>query len=180
MIILFGASASGKTEVAKYLARAHNIKKAITHTTRKMRESEANGVDYYFVTKQKFLEMETLGELVESTFYNGNLYGCSVNEVADDKCIVVDPAGLDHFLNLPESHIMAFYLDCNEELRRQRMISRGDNPGDIEKRLENDRLCFDSSVKEKADVIIQVDGKTVEEIGDFIYSQYRKMIANPS
>lgn len=177
MIILVGASASGKTEIAKYLASAYGITKAITHTTRNMREGEVNGVDYFFVSKNEFLQLEANHELVESTFYNGNLYGCSKGQVADDKCIVVDPAGLEHFLALGQ-RVVAFYLDADEELRYARMLSRGDNPLDAEKRLENDRLIFDESVKEKTQVIVPVAQKTVAELGDFIYHQYLKILAN--
>ena len=180
MIILYGASASGKTEIAKYLSAKYGITKAITHTTRKMREGERNGVDYFFVSKQEFLDMENMGELVESTFYNGNLYGCSKAQVADNKCIVVDPAGLDHFLALGSSRVIAFFLDADEHQREQRMFLRGDKPEDIVKRLENDRLCFNDEVKEKADVIVLVGDKSVEELGDYLYEQYQKFLAKIS
>ena len=90
MIILVGASASGKTVVAKDLAARYGYTKAITHTTRPKREGEINGVDYFFVTKKEFLDMESRGEFVETTWYNGNFYGCSKAQVADDKCVVVE------------------------------------------------------------------------------------------
>ena len=177
MILLIGASASGKTEVAKYLAKTYGITKAITHTTRSMREGEQNGVDYFFVNKPEFLRMEENGLLVESTFYNGNLYGCSKAQVADDKCIVLDPAGLDHFMALGSSRVIAFYLDADEDLRIRRMIGRGDRMEDVEKRIENDRICFNEEVKEKTDVVVPVSTQSVAEIGDFIVDQYRKILA---
>ena len=43
MIILYGPSACGKTEVAKLLASSYSIKKVITHTTRSKRINEVNG-----------------------------------------------------------------------------------------------------------------------------------------
>lgn len=180
MIILFGASASGKTEIAKYLAKKYGIIKAVTHTTRPIRNGEINGVDYHFVTKSQFLQMEENNELVESTFYNGNLYGCSRKEVADNKCIVVDPAGLNHFQQLGSSRIIAFYLDASESKREERMKSRGDKDEDIAKRLENDRLTFNADVKEKADIIIRVEDQTIDQLGDFIYEQYQKILAKVS
>ena len=54
MILLIGASASGKTEVAKVLLSKFGMKKAITHTSRPIRPSEVDGVDYHFVTKETF------------------------------------------------------------------------------------------------------------------------------
>ena len=61
MIILYGPSACGKTEVAKLLASSYSIKKVITHTTRSKRVNEVNGVDYYFVTKEEFLSLKEQG-----------------------------------------------------------------------------------------------------------------------
>ena len=57
MILLVGASASGKTEVAKLLKALYGIKKVITHTTRPIRKSEENDVDYHFVSKDEFLNI---------------------------------------------------------------------------------------------------------------------------
>ena len=50
MLILIGPSASGKTEVAKLLAKKYNITKIVTYTTRAPRINEINGVDYNFVS----------------------------------------------------------------------------------------------------------------------------------
>ena len=48
MIILVGASASGKTEIARYLAENYGIKKAITHTSREKRDGEKDGVEKWY------------------------------------------------------------------------------------------------------------------------------------
>ena len=81
MIILYGPSACGKTEVAKLLASSYSIKKVITHTTRSKRVNEVNGVDYYFVTKEEFLSLKEQGAFVETACYNSNLYGSSKKEI---------------------------------------------------------------------------------------------------
>ena len=98
MIILIGASASGKTEIAKCLASQYGIKKVITHTTRPMRVNEKQDVDYHFVSEEAFLQMQKTNRFVETTFYNGNHYGSSKDEIGLDKCIVLDPEGLKSFL----------------------------------------------------------------------------------
>ena len=51
MIVLAGASASGKTEVAKLLAKKYGIVKIITTTTREKRVGEVDKRDYFFVSK---------------------------------------------------------------------------------------------------------------------------------
>ena len=55
MIVLIGASASGKTEVAKTLIYKNGFSKIVTYTTRKIRPTEKDGIDYHFVSKQQFL-----------------------------------------------------------------------------------------------------------------------------
>ena len=74
MIILIGPSASGKTEIAQILEKKYNLKKVITHTTREKRINEKENVDYYFVSKDTFLDMITQNKLVEYSFYNNNYY----------------------------------------------------------------------------------------------------------
>ena len=54
MIVLSGASASGKTEVAKMLAKKYGITKVVTTTTREKRNGEIHGKDYFFVSKNEF------------------------------------------------------------------------------------------------------------------------------
>ena len=54
MLLLIGASASGKTETAKYLMEHFNIKKIITCTTRAPRANEVNDVDYHFLSVEEF------------------------------------------------------------------------------------------------------------------------------
>ena len=54
MLILIGPSASGKTEVAKYLKKMYHIDKIITYTTRNPRENELKDVDYHFISLEEF------------------------------------------------------------------------------------------------------------------------------
>ena len=93
MIVLAGASASGKTEVAKMLASKYGIVKVITTTTRDLRVGEVDGRDYFFVSKEKFQQMIEDDRFVEYTVYNNHLYGSTKDQISMNKCIVVDPAG---------------------------------------------------------------------------------------
>ena len=58
MIVLVGASASGKTEIAKLIIKNHGFEKMVTTTTRPMRVGEVKDVDYHFLTKEEFLKSE--------------------------------------------------------------------------------------------------------------------------
>ena len=100
MIVLVGASASGKTEVTKVLAKKYDFKKFITHTTRPIRQGEINDVDYHFVTKQKFEELIKQDYFIEYTIYNGNYYGTWKKEIDDNKVVAIDINGLNSFKKL--------------------------------------------------------------------------------
>ena len=56
MIILVGASASGKSVVVKKMNELFGVEKIVTYTTRPMRVGEINHIDYHFVTQAEFLE----------------------------------------------------------------------------------------------------------------------------
>ncbi len=176
MIILVGASASGKTEIAKRMYASFGMKKAITHTTRPIRPSETRDVDYHFVDQATFLRMKDRGLFVETTFYNGNYYGCSKAEVGDDKCIILDPNGVAAFLALHDPHIVTFYLKASEKTRKYRMTIRGDKPEDIEKRLHNDRVAFAEEKIPTVDFVIPCDEESVEGLAGEIRRLYLEKI----
>lgn len=173
MIILIGPSASGKTEVAKYLMSHFGIKKVITHTTRPMRVNEVNGRDYHFVSKDKFEYLKKQDYFVETTFYNGNYYGTSKKEVADDKCLIVDPSGLKAFLNLNDSRIVTFGLKASEETRINRMKERKDHTELITKRIENDRIIFIDSIYDLLNYTYNSEQYTIEELAAKISNAYK-------
>jgi guanylate kinase len=178
MIVLAGASASGKTEVAKELAKKYGITKVITTTTRNIRVGESNGKDYFFVSKERFEEMIKEGRFVEHTLYNGNYYGSTKDQIAPNKCVVIDPKGLKAYIALNDPNIVTFFLDSKEETRFARMLQRGDNPEDAKRRIEHDRTAF--KPENVADVDYHADSENfnVEEVTDYVYKKYLQILAS--
>ena len=175
MVVLAGASASGKTEVAKLLAKKYNITKIVTTTTREKRKGEVDGVDYFFVDKKTFEQMVQDGKFVEYTLYNGNMYGSTKDQIANNKCVVIDPAGLRSYIGLNNPSIVTFYLEADEETRYQRMVNRGDDKEKIESRIKNDRETFKKENIAKVDYVIDSSiNRTVEQVTDEIYNIYSK------
>ncbi len=172
MIVLVGASASGKTEVARALKNKYGLTKIITHTTRAMREKEIDGVDYHFVSVEDFLNLKKDNYFVETTEYNGNYYGTSRKEIEDNKVLVVDPNGLHAFVALGDHRIVTFFLNAAESTREKRMLLRGDHPEAIQKRLENDKTDFSYNNVGRTDFVIDTEKISVEEVADSIYKLY--------
>lgn len=178
MIVLSGASASGKTEVAKTLAKKFHITKMITTTTRKMRVGEVNGKDYFFVTEEEFKKMLNENRFVESTIYNNCYYGSSKDQIGDDKCVVIDPIGLKSYINLNNKKIVTFYLESEENTRYERMLSRGDELEKAKNRIINDRVAFHPNNIPKVDFVIDSENQTVEQVADEVYKLYQNKIKN--
>ena len=178
MIVLTGASASGKTEVAKMLAKKYGIVKAITTTTREMRCNEVNGVDYFFVSKDEFQKMIKENKFVEYTVFNENYYGSTKDQISLNKCVVVDPAGLKAYIALKNPHILTFFLDSEEDTREKRMRIRGDKEDKIKARLAYDNEAFKKENIPPVDHHIDSENKTVEEVADDIYKIYLEFVSN--
>ena len=83
MFIIEAPSGTGKSAVVKeILKRDSNIKFSVSVTTRKPRENEVDGVDYYYVTNEQydeFLAQDAFYEHVESQY--GDRYGTLRSEV---------------------------------------------------------------------------------------------------
>lgn len=172
MIVLSGASASGKTEVAKVLAKKYGIVKVITTTTRPIRGNEKDGVDYFFVTNKKFLQMIHDDKFVEYTQYNGNFYGSTKDQIQNDKCVVIDPAGLKSYSDIKNRNVVTFFLECSEQTRYKRMLQRGDSEENVSKRIINDRTAFAKSNLCEVDHSINTEIYSIEEVADLVYNFY--------
>ncbi len=176
MIVLAGASASGKTEAAKVLATKYGITKVITTTTRGMRQNEIDGRDYFFVNEEKFQKMIENDEFVEFTTYNGHRYGSTKAQIAPDKCVVIDPAGLRAYISLHDPNIITFFLDSSEETRFKRMLERGDPIEAATSRIEHDKKAFVKELLPIVDYHINTEIFNVEEVADLIYKIYKEAI----
>ena len=84
MIILSSPSGAGKTTLVKLLAKSKNYQISISHTTRKPRENEANGKDYFFINEEEFKNLINKGEFLEYAKVFNNFYGTALKPVQDN------------------------------------------------------------------------------------------------
>ena len=176
MIVLTGASASGKTVTALDLQKRHGLVKAITTTTREKRVGETDGVEYFFISKEEFLKRLKENKFVEHSLYNGNYYGCGVDQVSDNKIVVLDPNGLHAFLKLKDKNVVSFLLIADENTRRLRMVSRGDKEENVKQRIKNDVVDFSLDKIGKVDFVINTENHTIEGVSDMIYNLYQQKL----
>lgn len=139
--LIVGHSGSGKSTIANALTNI-GIKKIITYTTRAARPSETDGVDYNFITLEKFKDLDKKNKFIGTTEYVGNFYSTLKDDLDEnyteksDCVIVVDKKGV-FAIKKEYPNSICIYLECSKEILRDRMIMRNDDPSVIKKRLEN-------------------------------------------
>ena len=133
VLVVVGPSGVGKdTVMQKILEKYPNyFKKGTTHTTRNIRPGEKDGVNYYFVTKEQFLQLEKENKLVENNLYNNNYYGLSKMELEKaeklDKImyVIIDINGANSVYKLKIPAIYIAIIPPSEEELEKRLKGRG-------------------------------------------------------
>jgi guanylate kinase len=143
LLVISGPSGSGKSTVChELLRRVPDAVWSVSATTRAPRGQEADGRDYYFVSRQRFEEMVRAGELLEWAEYVGNLYGTPREPVekalAAGRVVVMEidvQGGRQIAERMPDSVRVFLLPPSDEELRRRLAGRRTDTPEQQQKRL---------------------------------------------
>ncbi|OUS13986.1 guanylate kinase [Gammaproteobacteria bacterium 53_120_T64] len=136
-------SGAGKTSlVAALLEKKANLRVSISHTTRPMRPGEADGVNYHFVTKQRFHEMLGRQAFLEHAEVFDNHYGTSTQWVAEtlasgsDVILEIDWQGAAQIHRQLPDTVSVFVLPPDRDTLQQRLTQRGqDEPEVIARRI---------------------------------------------
>ena len=157
IIVIMGPMGSGKTTIGKELESKYFFRKLVTYTTRPKRDGEIHGVDYNFVTDRDFdllfshnFFAETQSYLtVDGVWrYGSSLksYEKAVNSGAPFHYIILTPSSVEKLLACKYAPFFKFVqIDIDEDIRRERALKRGDDPKEVERRLDADRRDFDKS-----------------------------------
>ncbi len=148
LLIISSPSGAGKTTLAKdLLAHFPDLGFSVSHTTRKPRAGEVDGVDYHFIDREAFRASINGGVFAEWAEVHGNLYGTSLEEIErcrrDQKRGIVfdiDYQGARQIKAARPSAVGVFILPPSmTELERRLRSRRSDDPKTIQKRFENAR-----------------------------------------
>lgn len=137
--VLLGSSGSGKTTLGRKTFGKQ--KELISTTSRAIRKGEFESEDYYFVTKEEFEKRIEQNEMFEHTRYLGNYYGLSKKEVsnkADSEEVYFAVLTIEGYKKLKEQFgdkVVGIYIQTKRSILKNRLIDRGDNPDEVEKRM---------------------------------------------
>lgn len=136
--IVCAPSGAGKTSLVRALLAADpGVRLSVSFTTRAPRPGEAEGRDYHFVSRERFLEMAGRGDFLESAEVHGNLYGTSQAWIAEQRAtgrdilLEIDWQGAAQVRRLIPDTVGIFILPPSFEALAQRLRSRDHDPDEV-------------------------------------------------
>jgi guanylate kinase len=145
LFVIAAPSGAGKTTLVRaLLERNPSLSFSISYTTRKKRETEEDGRDYFFVTAERFAELEQSGELLESAKVFNNRYGTGRAQVearlaeGRDVILEIDWQGARQVRqSMPECERVFILPPTLQELERRLKDRRTDSESAIRRRLKD-------------------------------------------
>ena len=176
LIVISGPSGAGKgTVIKQVLRRKDNVALSVSCTTRAPRPGEQEGVDYYYVSKEKFAQMiEEDGFLEYESFFD-NSYGTQEEPVrkqlAQGINVILEidvKGGMNIKKKVPEAELI-FIAPPSMEILRSRLVGRKtETPDQIEKRTK--RAFEEMQYQEQYDYVVVNDDlqQAVQQVIDII------------
>ena len=147
LFIVAAPSGGGKTSLVKKLVGDLNdIVVSVSHTTRKQRPGEANGVDYFFIDESEFISMVSRGAFVEHAQVFNHYYGTSAAQITDrlqagvDVVLDIDWQGAQQIRHAFADAVSVFVIPPSLDALNSRLKNRQqDDQNVILHRMQNAR-----------------------------------------
>jgi guanylate kinase len=144
LFIVSAPSGAGKTTLVERLVKTTGrLKMSHSYTSRPPRADEVNGVDYNFVSRERFERMAAANEFLEWADVFGNLYGTAAADTArcmesgDDVVLVIDVQGARKVRARGLPHVGIFVLPPSYQVLEKRLRGRSkDDDKAIKRRLQ--------------------------------------------
>jgi guanylate kinase len=138
LFVLTGPSGVGKnTIICRVLDEAGGIVESVSVTTRKQREGERDGVDYFFTDRESFEKMRTKNHFIECAEFAGNYYGTPRNWVENrlteglDVVLVIEVQGAKQVMKQFPQAILVFLAPPSMDVLEKRLRTRATEPEDV-------------------------------------------------
>jgi len=179
-------SGAGKTTLVKALVESiDNIKVSVSHTTRKSRTGEKNGVNYNFVTKTEFMEMLNSNCFFEHAQVFGHYYGTSQQWVLEqlntgvDVILEIDWQGAQQVRRSKPDTVGIFILPPTRAALEERLRNRGkDSDSVIALRLRGATLEMSHYVEFDYLVVNDIFSKALKDLQTIVFSQRLRQVRN--
>ena len=144
LLVISSPSGTGKTTICKKLLEYDkNIHLSVSVTTRKKRKNEVEGVDYYFRSKNEFLNLKSENAFIENALVFENHYGTLKSEVLEqldngiDVLIDIDWQGTRQITKAMKGNLIKIFLlpPSINELKKRLSIRNSDSMKEINFRM---------------------------------------------
>lgn len=155
LLVIIGKSGSGKDSVVKVFEK-NGWKKIVKYTNRPKRNGEIDGIDYHFVSinfmeEKSFFSEESFTVASGDTWYygisSGDLYKSLFTDKKNNYVIIMTPTEykkLNKILYTTKGiDYISAQIDISDDIRRERLIKRGDDIEEIDRRIEADNKDFE-------------------------------------
>ena len=144
LFVVAAPSGGGKTSLTRaLLEREPGIRLSVSYTTRPPRPGESDGVDYRFITPERFRSLKDAGEFLEHAYVHGNWYATSATwlrqqiEAGQDVLLEIDWQGAAQVRKLIPESVHVFILPPSLASLEERLVRRGQDDKDtIARRLD--------------------------------------------
>lgn len=138
LVVISGPSGSGKGTICKRLIEVmDNIKVSVSATTRKPRVGEVEGINYFFIDEEKFIQKINNDEFLEYASVYGNYYGTPkkevLNELENGKDIILE-IDIQGALNVKKNYpkgVFIFILPPSIKELKNRIEGRGTDSNEV-------------------------------------------------
>lgn len=167
LFVVSAPSGTGKTSLVRGLVDADpDIVLSVSHTTRKRREGERDGVHYHFVSDEEFQSMVAAGEFLEHARVFDHCYGTSRAAaqselgVGRDVVLEIDWQGARQVRAKVDATIGVFILPPSIETLRERLRLRGQDSEEVIERRMRDAVREMSHYDEFDYLVVNDDFET--------------------
>ncbi|SRR6266567_1907803 len=176
LFVVAAPSGGGKTSLTRaLLEREKNIRLSVSYTTRPPRPAERDGIDYHFVTLERFMQLKKSGEFTEHAQVHGNWYATSATwlkqqvDSGQDVLLEIDWQGAAQIRKLIPSSVQVFVLPPSLDSLAERLVHRGqDDPATIARRLDSAREEMRHSDQFDYVIINQDFASAVDDLGAIV------------
>ncbi len=145
LLVLSSPSGAGKTTLTKKIQQKFNsFKISVSHTTRKPRPNEVDGIDYNFISLDEFKKLIKDKKFYEYAKIFDNFYGTSKDNVDElikknDVVFDIDWQGNKQLSNFKNLNLLKIFITTSDKNDlRERLLKRNqDSENEVEKRLKS-------------------------------------------
>ena len=181
LVVISGFSGAGKGSITKQLIKNYGYAYSVSATTRNPREGEKDGVDYFFISKERFEEMIDKGELLEYNNYVGNYYGTPREYVLEqmkegrDVILEIDVNGAAQVKKSYPEAVTVFITAPNASELKDRLTGRGTEAEDVVRKRLQTSIKETESIKDYDFMMINDDlDLTVKHMDSLIRDQHMR------